>query len=259
MKIQFASDLHLEMAANAAWLQSHPLEVVGDILVLAGDTAYLEEVIPSWFLNWVSASYQQVLLIPGNHEYYHYGDIAKRGGSWQWMLRDNVGYYNNKVVTIGNTDFILSTMWSHIPEVDMFQVQRGLNDFYQILCNDNRLTPDDFNAEHERCLAFIKQSVTESQAKAKIVLTHHVPTQLCTVDEFKGSTINGAFTVELGDYIADSGIDYWIYGHSHRNMDAKIGKTQIISNQFGYLSHDEPQNNGFDPKRFIELSALQSE
>ena len=86
-----------------------------------------------------------------------------------------------------------------------------------------------------------------------------MPTQLCTVDEFKGSTINGAFTVELGDYIADSGIDYWIYGHSHRNMDAKIGKTQIISNQFGYLSHGEPQNNGFDPKRYIELSALQSE
>ena len=55
MKIQFASDLHLEMTANAAWLQSHPLKVVGDILVLAGDTAYLDEGAPDWFLDWASA------------------------------------------------------------------------------------------------------------------------------------------------------------------------------------------------------------
>ena len=47
-------------------------------------------------------------------------------------------------------------------------------------------------------VAFIRQAVAESCAKTKIVLTHHVPTQLCTASEFKGSTINGAFTVEIG-------------------------------------------------------------
>lgn len=252
MKIQFASDLHLEMAANAAWLQSHPLKVVGDILVLAGDTAYLEEGIPNWFLNWASASYQQVLLIPGNHEYYHYGDIAKRGESWQWMLRDNVGYYYNKVVTIGNTDFILSTMWSHIPEVDMFQVQRGLNDFYQILCNDNRLTPDDFNAEHERCKQFIMKSVEESKAEHLVVVSHHVPTLQAVAPQHQGSTLSSAFAVEMGNFIAESYIDYWIYGHSHTNIDTEIGKTKIVSNQLGYIAHNE-QHNGFNNRKYIEL------
>lgn len=253
MKIQFASDLHLEMVANAAWLQSHPLEVVGDILVLAGDTAYLEEGIPNWFLDWASASYQQVLLIPGNHEYYHYGDIAKRGESWQWMLRENVGYYYNKVVTIGNTDFILSTMWSHIPEVDMFQVQRGLNDFYQILCNDNRLTPDDFNAEHERCKQFIMKSVAESKAKHIVVVTHHVPTLQAVAPQYQGSTLSSAFAVEMGNFIAENHIDYWIYGHSHTNIDTVIEKTKIVSNQLGYIAHNE-QHNGFNSNRNINLN-----
>ena len=252
MRIQFVSDLHLEMVANAAWLQLHPLEIAGDILVLAGDTAYLEEGIPNWFLNWASTSYQQVLLIPGNHEYYHYGDIAKRGDSWKRLLRENVGYYYNKVVTIEDTDFILSTMWSHIPAVEMFQVKRGLNDFYQILCNDNRLVPDDFNAEHERCKQFIMKSIAESKSKHIVVVTHHLPTLQAVAPQHQGSTLSSAFAVEMGHFIAESRIDYWIYGHSHTNIDTEIGKTKIVSNQLGYIAHRE-QHNGFNNSRYIEL------
>ena len=99
----------------------------------------------------------------------------------------------------------------------------------------------------------MKQAVAESRAKTKIVLTHHVPTQLCTAEEFRDSNINGAFTVELGDYITDSDIDFWIYGHSHRNIDAQIDKTRIISNQLGYISHGEYLTNGFDSGRFIQI------
>lgn len=35
MKIQYASDLHLEMRENMNYIKSNPLPVVGDILVLA--------------------------------------------------------------------------------------------------------------------------------------------------------------------------------------------------------------------------------
>ena len=266
MKIQFVSDLHLEFPDNRAWLAAHPLEVTGDILLIAGDSAYLDlpdsgrETYKAYdFRDWASRNYKQVIVCLGNHDFYGYYDLATMPDGYCLDIRPNVKAYYNSVVHLPDVDIIVSTLWSFIePDID-FIVERSVSDFYRIKYEGHRLNAQNFNAEHERCLAFIKQSVTESKAKTKIVLTHHVPTQLCTVDEFKGSTINGAFTVELGDYIADSGIDYWIYGHSHRNMDAKIGETQIISNQFGYLSHGEPQNNGFDPKRYIELSALQSE
>lgn len=118
---------------------------------------------------------------------------------------------------------------------------------------NHRLTADDFNREHARCLAFVKQAVSESTAKTKIVLTHHVPTQLCTAEEFRDSSINGAFTVELGDFIADSGIDLWIYGHSHRNIIARIGETSIVSNQLGYVSYREHLSNGFSFSAMIEV------
>ena len=36
MKIQYASDLHLEFADNWRYLNAHSLGVTGDILILAG-------------------------------------------------------------------------------------------------------------------------------------------------------------------------------------------------------------------------------
>lgn len=31
----------------------------------------------------------------------------ERGFQWKWMLRENVGYYQNQVVRIDDTDFVL--------------------------------------------------------------------------------------------------------------------------------------------------------
>lgn len=69
--------------------------------------------------------------------------------------------------------------------------------------------------------------------------------------EFKNSSINGAFTVELGMFIAHSPIDFWIYGHSHRNIDKTIGNTQCVSNQLGYIFQNE--NQTFRANAVIEL------
>lgn len=157
------------------------------------------------------------------------------------------------MVRIGNADIITSTLWAHIDIKDAYSTERYVSDFRRIRYGDNLLTAADFNREHAKCLNFVKQAVANSTMRTKIVLTHHVPTGFCTAPEFSGSNINGAFTVELGNYIADSDIDYWIYGHSHRNIDARIGRTRILSNQLGYIAHNEHIANGFKPERVIEL------
>ncbi len=144
---------------------------------------------------------------------------------------------------------ILSTLWGHIEPYDAFITERCVNDFYRIKADGLTFSSERFNAENERCKAFIERSVNESKAKHLIVATHHVPSYELVSRDFIGSPINGAFTSEMGNYIADSRIDYWIYGHSHRNIDKTIGNTVCLSNQLGYVHSAE--NEFFDSQKCL--------
>lgn len=253
MKIQYASDLHLEFHDNSRFLKDNPLIPVGDILILAGDIGYLNDdnysKHPFW--DWVSENYSQVYAIIGNHELYKYTDLAKIPQGLIHSIRENVNVYYNDVIHLGDVDIILSTLWAKIPLEEAYITEHGVSDFRRILFNDELLTWNKFNEEHERCFSFIKKSVENSKAKHIIVVTHHVPSFQLASPDFAGSKINGAFTVELEDYIKTSPVSHWIYGHSHRNIDKQIGDTFCVSNQLGYVFHNE--HLSFDAKKIIEV------
>ena len=40
---------------------------------------------------------------------------------------------------------------------------------------------------------------------------------------------------------------------SHRNIDTQIGKTEIASNQLGYVTNGEHLANGFDPRKNVVM------
>jgi hypothetical protein len=69
--------------------------------------------------------------------------------------------------------------------------------------------------------------------------------------DFAQCKINGAFTVELASFIENSPIEYWIYGHSHRNIDQVTGETNCLTNQLGYVFHNEHLD--FDFGKIVEL------
>lgn len=254
MKLQYASDLHLEFSANSSYLKLEPLTVSGDVLVLAGDIGYLgddnSDKHPLW--DWASANYRQVVVIPGNHEFYKLFNIDGLYNGWTYPIRPNISYYYNTVISLDNDiDLIATTLWGHIDIRDAFRTEVVVNDFKRICSGSKPLSWMRFNREHVRCFRFLTDSVKLSKAKHIVVVTHHVPSFELMAEEFKGSVLNGAFTVELGDYIANSPIEYWIYGHSHRNVNKVIGKTQCLSNQLGYVFQNEHQS--FSRNSYIEI------
>jgi len=251
-KLQYASDLHLEFLANKEFLKQHPLQAVGDVLVLAGDIvpfAVMDK--HQDFFSYVADNFETVYWLPGNHEYYHF-DVAKRSGVLNEKIRSNVFLVNNTSVVHGNTRLLFSTLWSKISEGNQWQIERSLNDFHQIKNNDFRLSAEKYNELHAESLAFLQKEIRETKEEQMAVFTHHCPTFMNYPAQYKGDILNEAFAVELFDNIESSNIDYWVYGHHHSNTpEFSIRNTKLITNQLGYVQRNEHLK--FETNKCIEL------
>ncbi|MEN0046046.1 MAG: metallophosphoesterase [Bacteroidota bacterium] len=249
---QYCSDLHLEFSANWRWLQKFPIEPVGEVLLLAGDTHHLGKTMCQHpFFDWVSDHFEQVFLIPGNHEFYG-GFDAKVAMEleYEFMIRPNVTLVNNTTRTIGDTRIIFTTLWSKVVR-HVLQVYRGMNDFHVINFDNQRLTIDKYNELFEFSFTFLKEALAIPYGGKTIVVTHHLPSDHCNLMKYRNSIINEGFCTDLTDFILDCNADYWIYGHSHGNKDAfTIGATKMLTNQLGYVEMGEQMR--FDRARVID-------
>ena len=251
-KIQYASDLHLEFPQNKAFLKANPLVPTGDMLLLAGDImpfAIMDK--HKDFFSYIADNFQTTYWIPGNHEYYYF-DAAKKSGELFEKIRSNVFLVNNTSIQHHNINLIFSTLWSKISPANQWQIERGLSDFQVIKYNGYRLSAEWYNQMHSDSINFITAALQQHNTNKIIVVTHHVPTLLNYPKMYKGSDLNEAFAVELFGTIEPSAIDYWIYGHHHFNtLDFKIGNTQMLTNQLGYIQNGEHQF--FNHNKIIEL------
>lgn len=252
MKIQYCSDLHLEFQANKNYLEHFPLKPEGEILLLAGDIVLFKTMKEhDDFFNYCSDNFETTYWIPGNHEYYHY-DLADVKKPLTQKIKENVFLLNNQTVTYKNVELILSTLWSHIPTQYEWEVQKNVNDFYQIKNKGKKITAVDFNALHKNDFDFLKLALAKPTEKQRIVVTHHVPTLMHYPEQYRHSEINSAFATELFDFIESSNAACWIYGHHHCNIPAfKIGNATMLTNQLGYVQQNEHQL--FNPAAIIEI------
>jgi predicted phosphohydrolase len=252
IKLQYASDLHLEFPANKEFLKQHPLQPEGEVLVLAGDIvpfAVMDK--HRDFFNYVSNHFEATYWLPGNHEYYHF-DIAEKSGVLNEQILSNVFLVNNTSVVHENVKLIFSTLWSHISPGYQWEIERGMNDFRLIKFKGNRFSTEKYNQLHQESLVYIQNELKTVKDEKVAVFSHHCPTFLNYPVQYKGDVLNEAFAVELFDMIETSKIDYWAYGHHHSNIpEFSIGNTKLITNHLGYVQRNE--HRLFETNKVIEL------
>jgi 3',5'-cyclic AMP phosphodiesterase CpdA len=252
MKIQFCSDLHLEFEDNARFVSYHPIQKIGDVLILAGDIVPLAHIeLANEFFNTVSSQFEQVFWIPGNHEFYR-ADVAPFASSYHQMIRDNVQLIHNKSLEWKGCRFLFSTLWSHVSPLYEKAIFKGMADFRLINYEGNKFTIEQYNLLHENSISFLQEELKKTCDLKTVVVTHHIPTYLHYPEKYKGDKLSEGFATEYFDFIHDHGPDAWIFGHHHYNVtEFTIGKTRMLTNQLGYVKYSECKN--FDGGKWLDL------
>jgi len=235
MKIQLASDLHLEHLARM-----FPGETLirpahqADVLVLAGDVAQASNAI-ALFGTWPVP----VLYVLGNHEAYG-GCIesvidelraASRGTSVRFLERD--------VVDFGGVRFLGCTLWTDY-RLRSNRTQRQLMEHAQLRINDHRLIrtqgglflPEHALRNHEISRAWLERELSQDYDGTTVVITHHAPHPLSVHPRYAGDPTNAAFASELTELLHKA--DVWLHGHVHDSFDYKVARCRVVANPRGY-------------------------
>lgn len=256
MKIQIASDLHLEFSENRKWIEENPIIPKGDVLILAGDIVvnkYKQKA--ESFYKYIEKNFKHIISIQGNHEFYK-GEVYFAYPSYYKQLNENHIMLNNKSAIFEGVKFICSVLWSNIPDNSALFIEGGMNDYKLIYYEDgfekipiNTNITNDFN---KLSLKFIEEELEKKFNGKIVVVTHHIPSYKCINDKNKDSEFNPAFANNLDELIKKNPkISLWIHGHSHSFSDKIIGKTRIVSNPLGYVFDNEQE--GFKRDFVIEI------
>jgi predicted phosphohydrolase len=252
MKIQIASDLHLEFPENLEYLMRNPLKPEGEVLILAGDIVPFHHIDEhADFFDYLSQNFSITYWLPGNHEYYN-SDVLEKPFSYCEKVRDNVFLVNNITIQKENTDLIFSTLWTQINRENEYELQMSYPDFQAIRYDNWLLAIEQYNLMHNQCLSFLKDEFKFKRAEKVVVVTHHMPTFQTYPKEYRVSPISEAFAVELKGFIKEAKPDHWVFGHHHNNKgDFTIGKTKLVTNQLGYVIYNEQKR--FNRSKIIEI------
>jgi hypothetical protein len=73
------------------------------------------------------------------------------------------------------------------------------------------------------------------EADVVVIATHHAPLLEANPPQHQGGELTPAFVSDLRQEILDWAPDLWVFGHTHFSMRDRIGKSELVSCQRGYV------------------------
>jgi predicted phosphodiesterase len=259
MKIQIASDLHLEFLEQRfpGYRIVEPTDA--EVLIIAGDIHANTKAIAA-FADWPVP----VIYVHGNHEAYNeeYFDLVEKMRAAS--AGSNVHYLERDEWVLNDVRFLGCCMWtdyrlySDDPQPAMKEAERCLNDHRVIRTPHGRFSAQDALQLHTQSRAWLAEKLNENFDGATVVITHHGPHPGSIHPRYANAAINAAFISDLTQLMGKA--DLWIHGHVHDSFDYEVSGTRVIANPRGYArnrstaqspEYIEWENEMFDPRLVV--------
>lgn len=261
MKIQIASDLHLDLLQEQfpGYRAVEPADA--DVLVIAGDIHHGAAAVEA-FADWPVP----VIYVNGNHESYHehYPELIARLRSAS--AGSNVHYLEGDACVIGGVRFLGCCLWTDYrfselgQEAAMAEAERILYDHRLIRTDEGLFSTAAALRMHEASRDWLAARLEESFDGPTVVVTHHSPHPNSVHPRFAGSPLNAAFVSDLSPLMGKAKL--WIHGHVHDSFDYELAGTRVIANPRGYalnrraateIGMVEWENPMFDARLVVEV------
>lgn len=251
MRVKQMSDLHLEFNLNFFPYNKENCDVLmlnGDICMASyldksPDSPYYEKAMGFLnFFDFCSKEYENVLYIPGNHEYYR-GYIDKIDDIIRGSLKflPNVHFLNNQKWQKDGITFLGATLWTdmnHGSPITEQYLMSGMNDFRLVNWKKSnyggKFRPYDAAKFHRRTLEYFDEA--SAGLDNVVIMSHHAPSFKSVNPKYHNDTqMNYGYYSDLDEFILDRPqIKLWTHGHMHDCFDYEIGSTRIVCNPRGY-------------------------
>jgi len=248
VRLHILSDLHLESGPF------EPEPTSADVLVLAGDIH-----LGRAGLEWIRRHYsgRRVVYVLGNHEFYRHSIPDLTESLKLETNGDHIHLLENDAVEIDGVTILGCTLWTDFllsgdQDTAMLVADQGIRDFFVIKGKAGKqlFRPWQSVKFFEESVGWLKSELAKHDPARTIVVTHHAPSPRSIPPVHAGSALNAAFVSDLDDFIRESGVRLWIHGHTHYNVDYKIGATRVYSNQRGYANGVLPD---FRPRAVVKV------
>lgn len=239
-RIQYVSDLHLE------WNRIAPEKLVTPIapyLAIAGDLAPPTHPSIRPFLSFVSAAFQKVFYVPGNHEYDGFARKAECDSALADVCSEfpNVELLNCRsyVFPDKNVAIVGLPLWS--PAFTFLNRPALTTDIRAAVQTEKRLLADEIG-------------YFAGRGSKVVVLSHFLPSERLVLEKYVNYPNKHRFYHSCDELIG-APVRAWIYGHSHTASRHFLNDVACCINPYGYPRQG---STGFCDRMFVEFP-LQSQ